>query len=226
MSKEVLFTARPATIAEILDDALPQKEIAKTRDEHGLDRWDFRVISESYGKLVVSFYPARAEETYYQHFAKQMTSSLCTDLVDAALAFDHKFPGILRTQVSHAMRILESVLPDMLEKAIVLSGQVAIHRTIFDLDGTTHHLDKGVRASDSTPQLEETAREMMRAHVHHPRGQRRQRITAQQIRAAYRRCGPKASQLTIASALGISDRQLRKKHLPGERYSDFRDRHT
>ncbi|CAN5786830.1 hypothetical protein BH18ACI4_BH18ACI4_15610 [soil metagenome] len=224
MSKD--FFTQQALLTEIVDATVPRKEITKTRDENGLERWDFTVISESYGKLVCSFYPQRTEETNYQYFAKLATSAGDADLFDATLAFDVKFPGVLRNQVRHAMSVLESVLPDVLEKAIVLSGQEAIHRTVFKLDGVTHRLPKNARASDGTDQLEKTTRKMIRNHVHHPRGKRRQKITAKQIRSAYEKWGPDAGQTDIASEFAMTDRQFRKKIHPDESYPDFRRRHT
>jgi hypothetical protein len=221
--KKAAFTFR--TLADILDGAFPTKVITKGQDENGTERWEFRVLSETYGKLICSFYPHHAEETYWQHFAKQMASSNEANLTDAALAFNKKFPGILHAQVKHAMQVLESVLPDIVERSIVLAGQIAIDRTLFNLDRITHRLHPTALASDGAMQLRETAMKIVRAHVHNPRGKRPRVITAKQIRNAYKKCGPRASRLTIAGELGISDTQLRTYYRKGERYSGFRLRH-
>jgi len=196
-----------------------------------LEPGSFIVSSEKFGFLICRFDPFGplvARETFAEHFARQLTgvtNGSEDDLIKATHVFNKKYPGILNSQVNHALKVLESNLPAILKQALTLAGQIAIDRTIFELNGITHYLPRKAKASDGTAQLRKTALKMVQKHVRNPTRKRRV-ITDKRIRAAYGKWGAAANQLMIASELGISDTQLRKHYREGERYSDFRRRHT
>jgi hypothetical protein len=169
--RERLFWRTLPTLADVYDELPSPKTVTKTRDDNGREVWE-SVVRNTYGKLVFSFHPQRAEETYYDYFVR-LVSGIADDapinesVVEAVHA---RYPGIIPKQVTYAKEILESVLPSVIERAIVLSGQLAIDRAIWDLHKVTHTLTTEVRAAQGMDCLMRTVSQMISPHIKHARG--------------------------------------------------------
>jgi len=198
--------------------------LTKTYDEIGWQRWDFTVADGNYGRIVCSFYPQQLEKTLYAYFGQQISGKKITNAKDVE-AVDDKFPGVLLDQVEHALRVLESLLPGIIEQSLVLAGQKSIHLALWDLNDVTHVLGPKKKVADTFDSVLATADKMARQGVKNRLGRRGQ-ITDRKIREAYRELGPTASQTALALALDVSDRQIRNRYHSGENYAAFRRRHT
>jgi hypothetical protein len=159
----------------------PAKELTKTYDENGWERWDFTVAT-SYGRIICSFYPQQTETTLYRFFAGK--DAQLTDVRELE-AIDAKSPGKLYAQVEYALGQMESLLPKILQESAVLSGQKAIHETLWGpLNGKAHRLPASALVGTTMDQVRDTAKRMVMLETNNKPG-RKNHLPNAELRNAY-----------------------------------------
>jgi hypothetical protein len=204
--------------------------VVEEADEDGMPRWKFSVDMAKFGHAQCSYDPKTALNTLMDYFKR---TYLASDWFQDKPLYQKQFEELDVSKIHHpnpfkryeyAAAVLQEVLPDVVALAIRQAVHVAIHRTIWDLEGKTHRLTGGQKRTGTTKMVLEPANRDVRKLLNNKPGPR-EKITSGKINSAYRKLGSAAGLTEITIELDVTDRGLEKwwKKRGCDNYDQFRE---